>query len=62
MVVLLVEEGWGERGGFYLGYAKFCQNYLGEAAWRVCERKIICTFFGCYFSRAFLGGFKGSGV
>ncbi len=31
----------GERGGLYLGYAKFCPNYLGEAAGReVCERKI----------------------
>jgi hypothetical protein len=25
----------------------------------VCERKIKCTFFGCYFARVFLGGFKG---
>ncbi len=48
MVVHLVEEEWGgERGGLYLGYAKFCPNYLGEASGRCVRGKlIICTFFG----------------
>jgi len=33
-----LRRGWGEggeRGGLYLGYAKFCPNYWGEAAGRV---------------------------
>lgn len=49
----------GGEGRTLVGYAKFCSDYLGEAAGRVCERKIICTFFGCYFARLFLGGSRG---
>jgi hypothetical protein len=28
---------------------------FGRGGREVCERKIICTFFGCYLSRVFLG-------
>jgi hypothetical protein len=58
MAVHLVEEGRGGEGRT-LGYAKF---YLGEAAERVCERKIICTFFGLLFCTCVFRGFKGTGV